>query len=75
MKFGENMELPEMQARIFFYSVISLFSSICPYIVNLQEVSKAYRKAYRILDEALLLNKDLTSAIIDGEKIIETVHK
>lgn len=71
----ENMELPEMQVRIFFYSVISLFSSICPYIVNLQEVSKAYRRAYRILDEALVLNKDFTNAIIDGEKIIETFHK
>lgn len=71
----ENMGVNEMQARVFFYSVISLFSSICPYVVNLQEISKAYRKAYRVLDKALVLNENLAEALVEGEKIIYSAHK
>ena len=71
----ENMEEPGMKIRIFAYSAISLFSSVCPYIVNMLDVSKAYRRAFRILDNAILSGNNLKEAIRVGEETIDNSHK
>lgn len=70
-----DMTLESMQIRVFMYSALSLFSAICPYIVNMLDVSKAYRSAFRGLDNAINLKGDLAKAICEGEEMIAKVHK
>ena len=61
---------PSVRARIIIYSIISIFTTICPYIVDLKALSKAYREAFRQLDTALLKNTSLEDAIEKGEELI-----
>ena len=71
----ENMNLEDMKIRVFAYSAISLFSSVCPYIVNILDVSRAYRRAFRLIDDAIFSNGNMANALRKGEKIIEKEHK
>ena len=71
----EDMGDTGMRIRVFAYSAISLFSSICPYIVNMLDVSKAYRAAFRVVDNIILSDGDLREAIRKGEEIIDGAHK
>lgn len=71
----EDMGLDSMKMRVFTYSAISLFSSVCPYVMNIQGVAKAYRKAFMGLDYAIMTNSDLAEAIKTGEGIIDDSYK
>ena len=71
----EDMTKDEMRVRIFFYSSVSLFLAICPYIVNMMDVSKAYRKAYCLLDDAINSQGNIINAMKEGECLIAEAHK
>ncbi len=71
----EDMNLRDMKVRVFAYSAISLFSSICPYIVNMLNVSLAYRSAYRLIDDAILSNENIVKMMQEGENIIADAHR
>lgn len=66
----ENTSLFEIKARLILYSAMSLFTTICPYVVNFLKISRKYRLAFCTLEEQLLMKNDLGNAIIEGEKII-----
>lgn len=59
--------------RIIFLSILAIFTSICPYVVDLKKMSKLYRNAFRILDEAILKNDNLEEAINKGEDEIDPI--
>ena len=65
----------EGKGKILFYSIVSFFSSIITYIVNPYKTSLAYRKAYMLIDFALLNNENIQESIKNGEKIIYKGHK
>ncbi len=68
----ENTTLNEIKARLILYSVLSLFATICPYVVNFLKISKKYREAYIKVEEKLLITSDLGKAIVEGENIISS---
>ena len=59
--------------RIIFLSILAIFTSICPYVVDLKKMSKLYRNAFRVLDEAILNNGNLKEAINKGEDEIDPI--
>lgn len=63
------------KTKILFYSIISFFSSIITYIVNPYKTSMAYRKAYMLIDFALLKNANIQEALEKGESLIYKGHK
>lgn len=65
----------EGKEKIIFYSIVSFFSSIATYIINPYKTSLAYRKAYMLIDFALLNNGNIRTSIKNGEKIIYKGHK
>ena len=67
----ENMDDAGMRERVFLYSAISLMLSIIPYVVNLLGLSKAYRKAFLIMEKAITSNEKIEEAIKNGEEIID----
>ena len=67
----ENMGNEVIRDRVFLYSAVSLFSSVCPYVVNMQEKADEYREAYRKIERALVTDGDVGEAIADGEDIIK----
>lgn len=62
-----------LKYRIIFLSILSIFTSICPYVVDLKQMSKVYRKAFRILDEEILKDGNLEEAITLGEQEIDSI--
>ena len=66
----EDTTLVEIKARLILYSALSLFATICPYVVNFMKLSKKYRLAFCKIEEQLLNKNDIGKAIIEGEKII-----
>lgn len=69
-----NQNEATAKQKIFFYSSISLFCAICPYVLKTKNNSMAYRDAYREVASAILGGSDLKSAIIRGEDIIKKAH-
>lgn len=69
-----NMQDNGMRIRVFVYSALSLFSSICPFVVNLGNVARAYRTAYNLVDKALSMDGNLGEAVSKGEDIITSAH-
>lgn len=68
----EDTGLAAIKGRIILYSVFSLFTTVCPYVVNFLKLSKKYRAAFCIIEEQLMKQGDIGKAIIEGEKIIST---
>ena len=66
----EDTTLVEIKARLILYSALSLFATICPYVVNFSKWSKKYRSAFYELEKQLLSSNDLGKAIAEGERII-----
>ena len=66
----EDTTLVVIKARLILYSALSLFATICPYVVNFSKWSKKYRLAFFELEKQLLSSNDLGKAIVEGEKII-----
>ncbi len=66
----EDTTLVEIKARLILYSALSLFATICPYVVNFSKWSKKYRLAFYELEKQLLSSNDLGKAIVEGERII-----
>ena len=60
----------DVKARIMIYSALSLFTSILPYVVKMEKISKKYRMAYVTLLKEILGNDSISKAIISGEKEI-----
>lgn len=65
------------QRRIVLYSIFSLFFCCAGYVVNAMTASRGYRKAYCLIDAAILKyeqdgnnEKILGDAMIEGEKFI-----
>lgn len=67
--------IEEEKGKVLFYSIVSFFSSIITYIVNPYKASSAYRKAYMIIDCALLKDENIQEALEKGESIISKGHK
>ena len=66
----EDTTLVEIKARLILYSALSLFATICPYVVNFSKWSKKYRSAFYELEKQLLSSNGLGKAIVEGERII-----
>ena len=61
-----------IKARMILYSALSLFTTICPYVVNLLKISRKYRSAFLIMDEALNKETSYADALCQCEKIISS---
>ncbi len=70
--FGD-LEQTDDKITLVILSIVSIFTNVCPYIIDLKKMSKAYRKAFCIIDDAILKDKDLAEAIANGEKEISAV--
>lgn len=68
-----NLDSPTDKTMVVLLSIVSIFTNVCPYIVDLKKMSKAYRKAFCIIDEAILKDEDLADAITQGENEITIV--
>jgi len=68
----EDTTLIGIKARLILYSVLSLFATICPYVVNFLKISKKYREAFIKIEAQLLISNDLGRAIVEGENIISS---
>lgn len=66
----EETNLFSIKNRIILYSSLSLFTTICPYVVNLIKISRKYRLAFNIIEGALLGNGDYADALKKGEQLI-----
>lgn len=72
----ENTKEFLIKARLILYSISSLFTTICPYVVNFQKLSKKYREAFMSIEEALLVSTSYSDAIKKGEDLIfEGLHE
>ena len=71
----ENTGLTAIKGRMIIYSAFSLFTTVCPYVVNFLKLSKKYRSAFCIIEEQLLTQGDIGKAIIEGEKIISSAFE
>lgn len=68
-----NMQDDADKIKLVLLSIVSIFTNVCPYIVDLKKMSKAYRKAFCVIDEAILKDKELSDAITKGENEITSV--
>lgn len=68
-----NMQNPDDKIKLVLLSIVSIFTNVCPYIIDLKKMSKAYRKAFCIIEEAILKDKGLEDAITKGEEEISIV--
>ncbi len=68
----EDTGLTAIKGRMILYSAFSLFTTVCPYVVNFLKLSKKYRAAFCVVEEQLLTQGNIGEAIIAGEKIIST---
>ncbi len=68
-----DMQSSGDKIKLVLLSVVSLFTNVCPYIIDLKKMSKAYRKAFCIIDDAILKDKGLPDAITKGEKEISII--
>ena len=66
----EDTNEQNIKVRMILYSALSLFTTICPYVVNLLKISRKYRKAFCIIETAILKDGDCGSALADCEKVI-----
>jgi hypothetical protein len=65
-----------IKARLILYSISSLFTTICPYVVNFQKISNKYRQSFMLIEESLLASTSYGDAINKGEKLIsEGLHE
>ncbi len=73
----ENTMENAVKFRIVFLSILAIFTNICPFVIDFKKMSKCYREAFIILDNAILTNitnkQDLANAITDGEKKISPI--
>ncbi len=68
----EDATTTAIKGRLIMYSAFSLFTSVCPYVVNFQKISRKYRKAFCIIDAQLLQQQGIVEAINLGEEIISS---
>lgn len=66
----EETGTTDIKARIVLYSVLSLFTTICPFVVNLLKISKKKREAFRIIEGELLKETKFGEALMRCESII-----
>ena len=64
--------IAESAPRIILLSTVSLFTTICPYVINLVKMSKKYRAAFYCVEKALINNSGINEAIIEGEDLISS---
>lgn len=64
----EDTGITTIKARVILYSVLSLFTTIAPYVVNLLKLSKIYRKAFYVIETALLEKTSYAKAYKECEK-------
>ena len=72
--YGDMQESYD-KIRLVLLSVVSIFTNVCPYMIDLKKMSKAYRKAFCIIEEAILKNKGLVEAMAEGEQEISIVFE
>ncbi len=66
----EDTNEKSIKARMILYSALSLFTTIAPYAVQLLKISKKYREAYCVIQEALLDGDQYASAHKESETLI-----
>lgn len=71
----EDTGLTAIKGRMILYSAFSLFTTVCPYVINFIKLSKKFRSAFCIVEEQLLTQGNVGSAIIAGEEIIATAFE
>ena len=70
MASGSSLPEIDIRGRLILYSAVSLFTTICPYVINFQKLSKKYRNAFNSIELSLLSNSPYCEAIKEGENQI-----
>ena len=63
----------QFRMRICFYSIISLISSLCPFVIKMDKRAKGFKKAFKLIDDAIYSN-DLNKCVDakrEGEEEID----